>query len=154
MMPRTVSASRISRTSSALDFEVTCLPSPCDRLSRPLTTTETPLPWGSPPEGQSRAARTRHVRARFRSSIHPYARTRCPMSHARATGEAEPKPQPSRVATLTSVVAGCFWPQPGLDFKQYSLDRAARALRSVRSAGGSLSALPAGFVPLGLVGYG
>ena len=85
MMPRTVSASRISRTSSVLDFEVTCLPSPCGRLSRPPTTLETPLPWGSPPEGQSRAALTRHVLARFRSSTHPYARARCPMSLSRAT---------------------------------------------------------------------
>ena len=61
---------------------------------------ETPLPWGSPPEGQSRAAPTRHVLARFRSSTHPYARTRCPMSHSRVSGEAEPKPLPSGVRTI------------------------------------------------------
>ena len=114
---------------------MTCLPSPGDRLSRPRTTMETPLPWESPPEGQSRAALTRHVLARCRSSTHPYARTRCPMSHSRATGEAEPKPQPSSAATLTSVVAGCFPPQPGLDFKQCSLDHAVRVLRSGASTG-------------------
>src|SRR2546430_670873 len=153
MMPRTVSACRISRTSSFLGVEVTCLPSPCGRLSRPRTTTETPLPWGSPPEGQSRAAPTHHVLARCRSSTHPYARTRCPMLHSRATPE-HLRDSGSSAATLASVVTGCLWPQPGLDFKQSSFDHAARAWQSVHSAGGPLSAFPAGFVPLGLVGYG
>src|SRR5262249_6513883 len=72
-------------TSSFLGLEVTCPPSPCGRLSRPRTTTGTPLPWGSPPEGQSRAALIHHVLARFRLSTHPYARTRCPMSPSRTT---------------------------------------------------------------------
>ena len=137
MMPRTVSAVRISRTSSAWGLEVTCLPSPGGRLSRPRTTTETPLPWGSPPEGQSRAALNRHVVARFRSSTHPYARTRCPMSHPRATDEPG-ETSPSSAATLTSIVAGGSGHQPGLDFKQDSLDHAARALRSEPTAGGLL----------------
>jgi hypothetical protein len=46
MRPRTVSASRSSRTSSALGVEVTCLPSPCGRRSRPPTPTETPFAEG------------------------------------------------------------------------------------------------------------
>ena len=49
LMPRIVSALRISRTSSFLGLEVTCPPSPCGRLSRPRTTTGAPLPWGRPP---------------------------------------------------------------------------------------------------------
>jgi hypothetical protein len=176
MMPRTVSASRISRTSSFLGIKVTCPPSPCGRLSRPRTTTGTPLPWGSPSEGQSRAALIRHVLARVRSSTHPYARTRCPMSHSRATtgglrdlgssavtlssvlGRAVPEPSIDghdyRRSQGDALWRAVFCCQPGLDFKQSSFDHVARALQSVHSAGGLPSAFPAGFVPPGLVGYG
>ena len=42
-------------------------------------------PGKSPFRGQSHTALTKHVLAWFRSSTHPYARTRCPMSHSRAT---------------------------------------------------------------------
>ena len=158
MTPKTVSAFRISRTSSFLGREVTGLPSPCGRLSRPRTTMETPLPWGSPPEGQSRAALVHHVRARLRSSTHPDPRTRCPMSHSRATVfalanrfQAVDLPSPSSVTTLASVldravpvpsggcrVVGELRLRPGLDFRPWSFDHAARALQSESSAGGWL----------------
>jgi hypothetical protein len=38
----------------------TCLPSPCGRLSRPRTTTEAPLPWGSRPVGNPAFIHRKH----------------------------------------------------------------------------------------------
>ena len=57
-MSRTDSASRNMRTSSTPNINITCPPSPCQRLSRcpwwvvtPTTTMRTPSPWDSRPLG-------------------------------------------------------------------------------------------------------
>jgi hypothetical protein len=50
MIPRILSASRISRTLISRD-QATCPASPCGRLSRPRTTIGAPSPWGSHPLG-------------------------------------------------------------------------------------------------------
>src|SRR5262249_39854696 len=157
-----------------LGIEVTCLPSPCGRLSRPRTTMETPLPWGSPPEGQSRAPLIHHVLARFRSSTHPYPRTRCPMSHSRATAgllrhptiechhviqrSRQGRPEPSRDGhdyrrspgvTLWRVmmVTNRDWTSSSL-----ALTIPRGPCRASLPLAACSSAFPAGFVPLGLVG--
>jgi hypothetical protein len=182
-MPRLVSAFRLARTSSILSLEVTCAPSPGGRLSRPQTPTGTPLPWGAPPEGQARAARIRHVLARFRSSPPPSTPARCWLWRSRATAFASARPSrrspslcrrepprypafsaepslsgPSTGATIAAPRGlpggGPFCCRPGLDFKQCSLDHAARAWRGEYPLVGSSPASPAGCVPLGLVGYG
>src|ERR1700687_2427712 len=46
MIPSTVSASRISRTSFFLGVGGACAPSPCERLSPSLTTMGALYPWG------------------------------------------------------------------------------------------------------------
>jgi hypothetical protein len=52
MIPNTVSAERISRTSPS-GFQDTCRPSPCGRLSRPPSTTAAPSPCASRRGGRS-----------------------------------------------------------------------------------------------------
>src|SRR6266516_8116149 len=51
MSPRIEFVSRITRLPFSLTLCNTCLPSPCERLSRSPSTMETPLPWVLRPLG-------------------------------------------------------------------------------------------------------
>ena len=110
MTPKTVSAFRISRTSTF---------GSSDHLSPFAMWPALPtadyygdsVALGVAPRGSITCSLVHHVRARFRSSTHPYPRTRCPMSHSRATVfalanrfQAVDLPSPSSVTTLASVL--------------------------------------------------
>ena len=157
MTPKTVSAFRLSPTAT---FGSSDHLSPF-ALWPALPTADysgDSVALGVAPRGSITCSLVHHVVARFRSSTHPYPRTRCPMSHSRATVfalanrfQAVDLPSPSSVTTLASVldravpdpsggcrVVGALQLPPGWDFRQWSLDHAARAMQSESSAGGWL----------------